>query len=56
MCMNVLVTGISVCLLYGGQKRRLVPLELEIEMIVSCHVDTGNLTWVSRRVATVLKS
>lgn len=33
------------CSTLGGQKKAvLVPLELEIQMTVSDHVDTGNLT------------
>lgn len=31
---------------HGGQKRVLDFLELELQMILSNHVDTGNKTWV----------
>jgi hypothetical protein len=45
VCMYVMCT---MCMLggHGGQQRASDPLELELGMIVSCHVDAGNLNWV----------
>lgn len=31
---------------HGGQKRTLDPLELKLQMLVSCHVVKENKTWV----------
>ena len=50
MCMNV-CQHVCVCITwmanaYGGQKRALDPLELELETVVSCHVYARNRTQV----------
>ena len=43
-CMGVLLTCMSVYCIYAWCLQRLLdPLELEIQMVVSCHVDTENL-------------
>ena len=39
---------------HGGQKRALDPLRLELQMVVSCHVDAGNKLRPSGRAASAL--
>lgn len=41
---------------YKGQKRVLETLELELQVVVSCHVPVGNQMWVLERAASVLHS
>lgn len=44
VCMYVYIT--YVCVACGGQKNELVPLELELQTVMSCHMHTGNWTYV----------
>lgn len=34
---------------HGGQKSASDLLELELQMVVSCHVGAGNQTWVPQK-------
>lgn len=43
-CMYICVSGALGC-----QKSKTDPLELELQMLVSHHVDSGNETWVLRK-------
>ena len=51
-CVNECFACMYVCVPHkclaapGGQKKALVPLELELEMIVNCCVGAGNQIWV----------
>jgi hypothetical protein len=47
-CMSVCVPYGSMCVpgVQRGQKRAWDPLELELQMALSCHVGSGNWTWV----------
>jgi hypothetical protein len=38
----------------GGQKKVLDPLELDLEMAVSCCVDAGNHSWALQKEQSVL--
>ena len=42
------------CSAHGGQKKLLVPLELELQMVVSHYVGAGNGTHVSGRASSAL--
>jgi hypothetical protein len=46
--LGVLLACIFVCHMYtqGGQKRMSDHLKLELQLVVSHHVDAGSLTWV----------
>lgn len=49
MCMSDLLSCISVFHMPGtceGQKRVSVVLDLELQMVISCHLGAGNWTWV----------
>jgi hypothetical protein len=38
---------VSMCNALGDQKRVVAPLELEFQVVVSCHVDPGTELWSS---------
>jgi hypothetical protein len=44
----IYVSVLCVCMpgACGGQKRASDPLELELQMVVNCHVSSGNQIWV----------
>ena len=42
---SMYVCTLHVCSASGGQKRTSDPLELELQMFVSCHVGAGNEIW-----------
>ena len=42
-CVSVSICIPSAC---GGQKKALDPLELELQMVVSCHADSGDEMWI----------
>ena len=46
VCMCVCVCTMCVLDASRGQKRASDALELEAQMVGSCHVDTGNGTWI----------
>lgn len=57
--MGVLPACISVhawCMLgtYKDQKRASASLELKLKMVVSCHMDGENQTWVLSKAASAL--
>ena len=46
LCLHVCIY-MCICLVtHRGQKRALEPLELELQMVVSCYVGARNQTWV----------
>lgn len=51
-CLHICVP--HACSVQGGQKRSLDPLELELQMIVTCHVCAGSQTESPERAASVL--
>lgn len=54
MCMGVSPSCMSVTGVYNGQERVSDTLGLELQMVVSCWVDTGNCTRVVSKAANVL--
>jgi hypothetical protein len=50
MCMCIwparVVCATHVCSAYGGQKTACAALDLELKMVVSCHVGAGKRTWI----------
>jgi hypothetical protein len=42
----MLVCKSHVCIGFRSQKRALDALELEVQTVVNCHVDSGDQTWV----------
>lgn len=51
MRMDVLPTWMYVCLVLLDQERVSGPLELELQIVGSCHVGARNQTWPSGRAA-----
>lgn len=46
VCMHICLCAIYMPVVLGSQKRALVPLEWELQMVMSCHVSARNQTLV----------
>lgn len=45
-CLHVCVCTMGMSDAHGGEQRALALLELDLQMVVSCHVGAGNRTWI----------